>query len=518
MNSNALRARLAGPIATGGFATALVLWTAWFVTHLPWTGLSEQASLFILLGLWALSLLVIGLWFSRGRTQKTRIIATVGLGAGVLSALIGLLVLGSKLTTKSTADHQSLTQSTLVPNAGLIAVCFVALGGVIGAAFASLGGLLARRRNSPPTHWLSRFALVTVVTTAPLLFIGGLVTSTNSGMAVPDWPNTYGSNMFLYPLGPRVQLAGDERLRPEAWPKLLSPAQREQAWAMTPEEQASFIAGVVSSKIFLEHSHRLFGTLVGLASLVLMIWTLRSPGASRTARTLAVTAFILVCLQGALGGWRVLQGSAAVDQDNRFWSMAHGVLGQLTFGVLVATAVALLPGVRGQIGAGVDPFARKFRTFATAALHTSILQLILGAVFRHFRHSHVMWTHVAFSLAVVALVCMGALSAIRLIEQRRESSSPTVSLFPWRALRNCAYAVVLVVMLQFMLGWVTLLWGAPSLLEAATPRQAILRTSHQALGATMLALVVALYTFASCLAPRRAPRTTPATYSGASTA
>ena len=67
-----------------------------------------------------------------------------------------------------------------------------------------------------------------VVAVAPLLFVGGLVTSTNSGMAVPDWPNTFGSNMFLYPLGPRAQ-----------------------------------------PDVYLEHSHRLFGTLVGLATLKL---------------------------------------------------------------------------------------------------------------------------------------------------------------------------------------------------------------------------------------------------------
>src|SRR5262249_17734296 len=147
---------------------------------------------------------------------------------------------------------------------------------------------------------------------APLVFIGGLVTSTNSGMAVPDWPNTYGSNMFLYPLGPRV--------RPD---------------------------------VFFEHAHRLFGTLVGLTTLVLMVWTLiaeRGVGVRRPA----IAAFVLVCLQGVLGGIRVRMGSADPEQDNRALAMLHGVLAQLTFGVVVACAVFLSPAY-AQAPAGIDP-------------------------------------------------------------------------------------------------------------------------------------------------------------------
>src|SRR5262245_29371255 len=47
--------------------------------------------------------------------------------------------------------------------------------------------------------WLHRFAVLTAVATLMLIIIGGLVTSHGVGMAVPDWPNTYGYNMFLFP-------------------------------------------------------------------------------------------------------------------------------------------------------------------------------------------------------------------------------------------------------------------------------------------------------------------------------
>ena len=75
--------------------------------------------------------------------------------------------------------------------------------------------------------WLHRFALLTTLATFPLLFVGGLVTSTGSALAVPDWPTTFGHNMFLYPL-----------------------------------------SGMVGGILY-EHSHRLLGALVGFLTIIL---------------------------------------------------------------------------------------------------------------------------------------------------------------------------------------------------------------------------------------------------------
>jgi cytochrome c oxidase assembly protein subunit 15 len=53
----------------------------------------------------------------------------------------------------------------------------------------------------PASHlWLHRFALLTAAATFVLISIGGLVTSHGAGMAVPDWPNSYGYNMFTFPV------------------------------------------------------------------------------------------------------------------------------------------------------------------------------------------------------------------------------------------------------------------------------------------------------------------------------
>src|ERR1700742_2053384 len=76
---------------------------------------------------------------------------------------------------------------------------------------------------------LHRLALLTTAATFPLIFMGGLVTSNGAGMSVPDWPNSYGYNMFTFP--------------PSKW-----------------------IGG-----IFYEHTHRLMGSIVGMLSIALTI-------------------------------------------------------------------------------------------------------------------------------------------------------------------------------------------------------------------------------------------------------
>jgi cytochrome c oxidase assembly protein subunit 15 len=101
-------------------------------------------------------------------------------------------------------------------------------------------------------------------TTFPLIWMGGLVTSYSAGMAVPDWPNTFGYNLFLYPI--------------ESWMKV---------W-----------------DVFLEHGHRLLGSAVGLATIALayLLWR---QDTRRGMWWLAGIAFAGVCLQGVLGGLRV---------------------------------------------------------------------------------------------------------------------------------------------------------------------------------------------------------------------
>ena len=110
-------------------------------------------------------------------------------------------------------------------------------------------------------------------TTFPLIWMGGLVTTYSAGMAVPDWPSTYGYNLFLYPLG--------------SWLKV---------W-----------------DVFLEHGHRLLGSVVGVVTIALAVLLWRRD--NRPAMWwLAGFALAGVCLQGALGGLRVV-GSRIFESE-----------------------------------------------------------------------------------------------------------------------------------------------------------------------------------------------------------
>ena len=111
--------------------------------------------------------------------------------------------------------------------------------------------------------WLHRYALLVVCATVLLIAAGGMVTSTGSGLAVPDWPNTYGSFMFSFPLEKMV------------------------------------------GGIFYEHGHRLIATTVGLLTIGVVIWLWRVEP-RRWVRRLGFVALAAVVLQGVLGGITVM--------------------------------------------------------------------------------------------------------------------------------------------------------------------------------------------------------------------
>ncbi len=421
--------RFVGAFVSQGFAAAVGVWCAWYVTHIPWLHLSEQISVPVLVGVW------LGMAVVAGAGAPT-MPALVGTGAGLITALVGLLLLGSQLTRASAGGATELH-----PNAALMVAGFVVLGGTIGLVGGSVGGVV--RRRVCPADWLARMAVVAAVAVAPLVFIGGLVTSTNSGMAVPDWPNTYGSNMFLYPLGPRV-----------------------------------------APEVFFEHSHRLFGTLVGLTALVLMVWTLIGDH-RRWVKVFAVSVFLLVACQGVLGGIRVRMGNADPHRDLRAFAIAHGILAQLTFGAVVALAVYLSPTYKRSAARRPDviPGLRRLRFFTTGLLHATILQLLLGAAYRHLRDMHSLWSHAGFSVVVLIFALLAGFSAAALSEDPSGIG---------RIIRRCGAWLLIVAIVQFLLGWATFSLGGTAL-KADSPAQAVLRTCHQANGALLLAVAVTAF-------------------------
>ncbi len=181
--------------------------------------------------------------------------------------------------------------------------------------------------------WPHRLAVMTACATFPLLFIGGLVTSKGAGLAVPDWPTTFGYNMFLYP-----------------WSKMVG-------------------------NIFYEHSHRLVASGVGLLTIVLAL-SLWLQEHRNWLRWLGVTALVLVVIQGVLGGLRVilLEHSLAI---------VHASLAQAFFAL--AVSLALFTSAEWREKTTDRPLADTGRLRRLAAVTTGLiyLQVFFGAVLRH---------------------------------------------------------------------------------------------------------------------------------------
>ncbi len=177
---------------------------------------------------------------------------------------------------------------------------------------------------------LHRFAVLVAISTAVLIFAGGLVTSTGSGLSVPDWPTTYGWNMFTFPI--------------DKW-----------------------VGG-----IYYEHSHRLIASVVGFLILMLAAWLWRSEP-RRWVRGLGYVALGAVVTQGILGGITVL------------WflpdpiSIAHAGLAQLVFCLTVTLALVTSGGWKR--GSTLDDAALRAVSLATTIL--IYVQILAGATMRH---------------------------------------------------------------------------------------------------------------------------------------
>jgi cytochrome c oxidase assembly protein subunit 15 len=270
-----------------------------------------------------------------------------------------------------------------------------------------------------------RVALFAAAFTWPLLFVGGLVTTYRVGMAVPDWPATFGINMFLY----------------NFW---------NAAWG-----------------VFIEHGHRLYGSAVGFACIVLAVWfTMSERRGSLVA--LGWFALLAVIAQGVLGGLRVRWNSTAL-------AAVHGCTAQAFFGLMVALCV-----LTGRLWFKAEPLVpdpARLRRRSVVNLALIYAQVVLGALLRHYE----------IGLEWHSLLALGVLVHTLLLYLKTESLGASVA-----QLRPSARAMALIVGVQFVLGIVS--WwilrpfdGIPG--EVTTP-QALIRTAHQANAALLLAAAV----------------------------
>ncbi len=182
----------------------------------------------------------------------------------------------------------------------------------------------------PVRRGLHRFAVATALATVGLIFAGGLVTSTDSGLSVPDWPTTYGWSMFTFPL-------------------------------------SKWVGG-----IRFEHTHRLIASTVGLLTVVLAVWLARREPRA-WVRRLGYAALGTVVAQGLLGGLTVLLLLPPAV------SVAHACLAQTFFCLVVTLAVVTSPRWINAAASRPGPASR----WAAITVAAVFVQLLIGAVLRH---------------------------------------------------------------------------------------------------------------------------------------
>jgi cytochrome c oxidase assembly protein subunit 15 len=448
------KSSLPAAIVVTGFGLAVATWVAAFVTHIPALNLDPAISGPIVLTCWALAAAGAGRLLPRTDARSVVRSGVIGGAAGLLSAVLGLLILGAQIA-KSPTGPDGLPApgfEGLRPSAGAAAGGFLAAGLVIGLVGVLVGSRLGRR--SDRADWRFRMTLVCAVAVIPLVITGGAVTSTNSGLAIRGWPDSYGANMFLYP-----------------------------------------IALMSHPAVFLEHTHRLFGTLVGLTTLVTAALVFRNEPRAWVKRWAAVL-FVLVCVQGVLGGLRVRLGIEVGSRPGQLFALFHGVLAQLFFAGVVALSAYVSPAYRALADGPSPAPLRKYKALATGALHALWVQLVLGAIYRHFHDMHALVTHAVFSLVVMGLVT-GAAFAGRAVERTLDAG-----LLPARpAVSRVSATMLLVVALQFLLGWAALgaVLASPARdvlppgpeglasMPAIPWWEAAITTAHQANGALVLA-------------------------------
>ncbi len=298
--------------------------------------------------------------------------------------------------------------------------------------------------GAPAGRGLHAFAVAVAAATLCLIVAGGLVTSTESGLSVPDWPTTYGQNPFTFPV-------------------------------------SKWVGG-----IRFEHTHRLIASAVGALTIVLAVWLARREPRA-WVRRLGYIAVATVIAQGVLGGLTVLFLLPTAI------SVAHACLAQTFFCLTVTLAVVTSP--RWRDGATLESSPVGRAAAFTAGL--IFLQLLVGAVMRHTKAGlaipdfplafgrlvppitsfavGIHFAHRVMALAVAAGVAVCAARAFR-------SGRP--------GLRKASAALAGLVLLQIALGALTVL----------SRKDVVLTTAHVATGALLLGTTLAL-----ALCSRRVP-------------
>ncbi len=183
--------------------------------------------------------------------------------------------------------------------------------------------------DSTYNRGLHAYAVTVAVATGCLLFIGGLVTSTGSALAVPDWPLSFG----------------------QVFPRM-------------------------TGGVLFEHGHRLAASTVGVLTVILAVWLVRAER-RRWVRRLGIAALLAVVTQGALGGLTVLLKLPVAV------SVAHAGVAEIFFCLTVTIALVTSRGWLEAVDRTADDGAPSLATLAATTVGVAYLQILVGALMRH---------------------------------------------------------------------------------------------------------------------------------------
>lgn len=389
-------------------------------------------------------------------------------------------------------------------------------------------------------HWS---AWATALFTFPLIFLGGLVTSKGVGLAVPDWPNSFGYNMWYFPPSRWVEGIFYEHVHrlKGTLVGFCSIVLVLQAWGPAANPFLRRVLGIVGVTmlgmgILLSFSlftldgtanrvmqHALSG-FKGIGLICIAAYFARAAHPSRLVRWLSVAVLVAVLVQGLLGGLRVTEISTTL-------AIIHGCFAQAFFALVICVIVLTsrwwihAPGAADPLGDG----ARLSRWLGVCVL-AIYAQLIIGAVMRHHqaglaipdlplhygqllppRDAHELakvnawrasldpplgpvalwqvWIHFAHRTGAVVVSSLVLASLWMLLRRSRPAG-----------LKPLGVAVLVLLATQFTLG----------LLSVYLRKPADIASLHVAVGALLLVVTVALLLRVGRIySPSRTPRQTP---------
>jgi heme a synthase len=298
------------------------------------------------------------------------------------------------------------------------------------------------------SRWPHRWAWTLACATFPLIWVGGLVTTTGAGMAFKDWLTSDGYFMLFYPW---FDSEGDK---------------------------------------FIEHGHRLLGAAAGFLSIALMSVCLRCE-ARRWVRRFSLAILAGVILQGVLGGMRIVF-------NERMIALIHGCTGPAFFALCVCMVVVTSCWWQEAPRIEANPRARKLLRLAVFTTALAYMQLVAGAVVRHsprFTNDSaaiIFQAAVYFHLLLATAIVVHALLLLWQSQRNWIERGRSIILFSLVTMQILLGASTWLIKYG-MPGWASAAFGDPQFVNTADDAlQAGIVTAHVAVGSLILVTSLAI--------------------------